>query len=173
MLRRRAGSLIAGLTLLLIVGGPVAAESLTWVGIGGATGYTLEIGVKAWTIDQAGGGVTNLHLTSPTVVRVRRLSDCVPIVRFVAMPGREYYIRLGPNGTARVEDWTAQGLDAGPGMGDGGQPDCPRLPETSAVIAPAPPATTFPFWALMLVTSGLLGLAFGWRRRSREYSELG
>jgi hypothetical protein len=47
MLRRRAGSLIAALTLLLIVGGPVTAGGLTWVGMGGAPGATSSPGHKA------------------------------------------------------------------------------------------------------------------------------
>jgi len=97
-------------------------------------GYSLKIGHDAWTVNAMnGGGVTALPLTQPSIVRVRRLSDCTPVVRFVAQPGGHYFIRFDANGAGRVEDLTAQGMDSGPALGDPGAPACPRLPDTSTV----------------------------------------
>ena len=150
--------------------GPVEAVAPTWIGVGGPAdwapvpGYTLEVGPKAWRIDALnGGGVTTVSLTERTVVRVRRLPDCTPVVRFEAVPGRMYFIRFAADGSARVEDWTDQGMDSGPALGDPGPPVCPALPDTS--IAPpsipdtrgAPPAALLA-GALAAVLGGLLAL---------------
>lgn len=170
-MRTRAGSFVAALFLLVVLAAPAAAADSTWVVIGGPQdrqpdpGFTLEIGSRAWTIDALnGGGGTNLDLGAPTIVRVRRLSDCAPVVRFVAQPGRMYFIRFAADGTARVEDWTARGMDSGPGLGDGGPATCPRLPDTST-NASAPAGSG------MLVLAVVLGLSlavtsFGLARRS-------
>jgi hypothetical protein len=124
---------------------PAGAVGLTWIGIGGpqdwapSPGYTLEIGHDAWRVDAInGGGVVSLPLTSTTIVRVRRLADCAPVVRFVAVPGRNYYIRFAASGSARVEDLTGQGMDAGPALGDPSALVCPALPDTSTAD-PTPP----------------------------------
>ena len=143
------------------------------MGIGGpmdwtpTPGFTLEIGRDAWTINATnGGGVTTVALSEPTIVRVRRLSDCVPVVRFVAEPGRFYYIRFAANGTARVEDWTKEGMDSGPALGNPGDPVCPRLPDTSTA-APSPGPSN----GLPLVTAGAAGaLAAIWMLRGRARS---
>ncbi len=117
---------------------PARAGELTWIGIGGPQdwaprpGYTLEVGRDAWRIDAInGGGVLSLPLASRAIVRVRRLSDCVPVVRFTAVPGRSYFIRFAASGTARVEDLTGQGMDSGPALGDPSPRVCPALPDTS------------------------------------------
>lgn len=167
-MKTRTVSLVTAVPLLLVLAGPVAAADPTWVGIGGPEdwqpkpGFTLEIGSKAWTITaQSAGGVTSLELSAPTIVRVRRLSDCVPVVRFVAQPGRLYFIRFAANGTARVEDWTAQGMDAGPGMGAGGPLVCPRLPDTSTATG-ARPGTSMVALAVAIglgVVTTLIGLS--------------
>lgn len=149
----------AALLLVVSLAGPARATGPTWVGIGGpidwapVPGYTLEIGLDAWTINALnGGGVTTVALSEPTIVRVRRLSDCVPVVRFVALPGRDYYIRFAADGTPRVEDWTAEGMDAGPALGDPGAAVCPALPD-SATAGPPGGATDVP----SLVVPGALG----------------
>ena len=143
-MRTRHLTMVGAALLFALMAAPAAATDLTWVGIGGPMdwapdpGYSLEIGRDAWTVNATnGGGVTTLPLTKSAIVRVRRLSDCVPVVRFVAQPGRDYYIRFDPHGAARVEDWTGEGMDAGPALGDPAAPVCPRLPDTSTPRANA------------------------------------
>ena len=163
------------LVALAVPAVPADAAELTWIGIGGpqdwATrpGYTLEVGRDAWQIDAIhGGGVTALPLTSATVVRVRRVSDCTPVVRFVAVPGRDYFIRFAASGAARVEDWTGQGMDAGPALGDPTAPVCPALPDTSAGGATPPTPSVVPFLAAAAGTlAGVAVLRRPARRRSR------
>lgn len=144
---------------------------LTWIGIGGPRdwaprpGYTLEVGDDAWRIDRDnGGGVTALPLTARTVVRVRRLADCVPVVRFVAVPGRDYYVRFAADGSARVEDWTDEGMDSGPALGDPSAPVCPALPDTST--APQP----FPAQPLVVVLFGASAAVVVLRRTGRRHA---
>lgn len=151
---------------------PANAVELTWIGIGGPEdwaprpGYALEVGHDAWRIDAMhGGGVLSLPLRSRTIVRVRRLSDCAPVVRFVAVPGRDYYIRFAADGTARVEDWTAQGMDAGPALGDPSPPACPALPDTSTSEATRSPRGGLPVLAAGL---GALAAIVVLRRPSRR-----
>src|SRR4051794_1406316 len=91
----------AAVLALAATAAPTRAISPTWIGIGGPAdwaprpGYELEAGDDAWRIDAAnGGGVTTVRLATPTVVRARRLSDCVPVVGFVAVPGHAYFIRF-------------------------------------------------------------------------------
>jgi hypothetical protein len=151
---------------------PVNAVGLTWIGIGGPQdwaprpGYTLEIGHDAWRIDGInGGGVTTIPLTSQTIVRVRRLSDCTPVVRFVAVPGRDYYIRFAANGSAQVEDWTAEGMDAGPALGDPSAPVCPALPDTSTAESASPISSGLP---VLAVAVGILAAIAAIRRPARR-----
>jgi len=153
---------------------PASAVGLTWIGIGGPQdwaprpGYTLEIGHDAWRVDAIhGGGVVSLPLTSTAIVRVRRLSDCAPLVRFVAVPGRNYYIRFAANGSAGVEDLTGQGMDSGPALGDPSAPVCPALPDTSTA-EPAPPSSReLPVLAL---AAGVLAAVAVLRRPARRRS---
>jgi hypothetical protein len=139
---------VAAVLALAATAAPTHAVGLTWIGIGGPQdwaprpGYTLEVGHDAWRIDAVhAGGVTALPLTSPKVVRVRRLSDCAPVVRFVAVPGRNYYVRFAADGSARVEDWAGQGMDSGPALGDPTARVCPALPDTSTA-EPSPRPTS-------------------------------
>jgi hypothetical protein len=131
--------LAAGAALALGMMGaiPAIAAEATWVAVAGPRdwapepGYSLEIGDRAYAIDaNNGGGVTSVSLSQPTIVRIRQLPDCGPIVRFVAQPGRRYVIRFAATGIPRLEDWTGRGLDAGPAL-DPGPPMCERLPDTS------------------------------------------
>jgi hypothetical protein len=143
---------------------------LTWVGIGGPAdwaprpGSVLEVGDDAWQINaRNGGGVTALPLAGRTIVRVRRLPDCTPVVRFVATPGGSYFIRFGADGSARVEDWTGQGMDSGPALGDPVASTCPALPDTST--APPSSLADSPLPALPLGAGMLAGLLTLARRR--------
>jgi len=157
------------LTAVFVLAGPVRAADLTWIGIGGPMdwqpdpGYSLEIGSTAWTIDaNNGGGLVTVDLQVPTVVRVRRLPDCVPVVRFVAQPGGRYDIAFAIDRTARVIDMAGRPMDTPGPPGDPGPLVCPRLPDTS-IAAPAI-AGGAPNIAL-LVAAGLAGLALGVTRR--------
>jgi hypothetical protein len=94
-------------------------------------GYSLEIGEIAYSISaNNGGGVTSVAVAERTVVRLRRLPDCVPIVRFAGRPGGRYVIRLSEAATPRVEDWTGRGLDTGPAL-TAGPRTCLPLPDTA------------------------------------------
>ena len=171
---RRACWAIAIATVLALATSaqPAAAAAPTWVAITGPAdwaptpGYTLEIGRDAWVINAtSGGGVTAVPLSRPTVVRVRRLSDCTPVVRFVAQPGRDYTIRFASNGSARVEDWTGQGMDSGPALGDPVNPVCPALPDTATASLPTPPDTSPAFAPLGIAAiAGLLAVLLTDRR---------
>jgi hypothetical protein len=139
MLKAARGLAIATF-LALVLAAPVAAGEPTTIGITGGwpVSVTLEIGQLSITLNaHEGGGVTSVELDGPTVVRVRRLSDCVPLVRFVAQPGRTYFIDWDSNGHPRVEDHTNDGLDSGPGMELHYRRACPALPDSST--GPVPP----------------------------------
>jgi hypothetical protein len=174
MLRVVAAALIAAAALAPAV----EAVDPTWIGVGGPRdwaprpGYVLELDGKAWRIDALnGGGVTSLPLASRTVVRVRRLPDCLPVVRFVAVPGRDYFIRFAADGSARVEDWTGQGMDSGPALGDPGAPVCPALPDTSSAMPTSATGTNLPFVAAAAgVLTGILAFA-GALRHQRHRRE--
>jgi len=161
---RVTASMAIVLIALAVPAAPAGAVDVTWIGIGGPEdwaprpGFTLEVGHDAWRIDAInGGGVTTVPLTSATVVRVRRLSDCAPVVRFVARPGRDYYIRFAAGGTARVEDWTGEGMDAGPALGDPSAPVCPALPDTST--APTASRTSGATLPVVLIIGILAAIA--------------
>ena len=172
---RRACWAIAITTVLILATSaqPAAGAAPTWVAITGPAdwaptpGYTLEIGRGAWVINATnGGGVTAVSLSRSTVVRVRRLSDCTPVVRFVAEPGRDYTIRFASNGSARVEDWTGQGMDSGPALGDPVNPVCPALPDTATASPAAPPDASADFAPLgIAAVTGLLAALLTHRRR--------
>ena len=159
---------VAAVLALAATAAPTRAISPTWIGIGGPEnwaprpGYTLEVGDDAWRIDAInGGGVTTVPLRSPTVVRVRGLSDCVPVVRFVAAPGRAYFIRFAADGSAHVEDWTNEGMDSGPALGDPTSRVCPALPDTSTA-APTPRTSNGP--PVVAVVAGILAAVVVLRR---------
>jgi hypothetical protein len=169
-----AGALF--LTLLAVT--PVSAAPLTWIGVGGppdwapVPGYSLEIGAThVYTVDQVnGGGVVSLQLRAPAIVRVRRLSDCTPVVRFVAQPGDHFYIRFDRAGRPRVENWNGAGMDSGPALGPAADPNCAPLPDTAAG-PPGSPTAPDPHGALWAWIS-TLAAGFGavcaaaatWRR---------
>jgi hypothetical protein len=162
------------LIALVVPAVPADAVGLTWIGIGGPQdwaprpGYTLEIGHDAWRVDAInGGGVISLPLTTTAIVRVRRLADCAPVVRFVAAPGRNYYIRFAVNGSARVEDLTGQGMDSGPALGNPSAPVCPALPDTSTAEPTPPTPSRLPVLALAV---GILVAVAVLRRPARPRS---
>ncbi len=160
----------------LLVGLSSASASTgqkTWIGIGGAAtpglGYSLAIGSDAWTITttaDSSGGVTSLILDQPIRVTVWRLQSCQKLLSFDAKPGRDYYIRLGSDGSAEVEDWTGVGMDAGPALGAPGPAVC-QLPDTSASPDERTPGADQRL--SLIIGTGCLGLAFAafrprWRR---------
>ncbi len=173
-MRRACWTIAITTVLMLAVSAPAAAGvAPTWVAVTGPAdwaptpGYMLEIGRDAWIINATnGGGVTAVPLGQPTVVRVRRLSDCAPVVRFVAQPGRDYTIRFASSGSARVEDWTGQGMDSGPALGDPVNPVCPALPDTSTAAPAAPPGASQDLAPLGIAgAAGLLAALLTLRRR--------
>ena len=114
-----------------------AARRGIWVAVRGPRdwapnpGYSLEIGDATYRIDrESGGGVASVDRSAPTIVRLRRLRDCQPVVRFVARPGGRYVIRITEDDTPHVEDWSSLGLDAGPAL-TAGPRSCDPLPDTS------------------------------------------
>ena len=153
------------LTMLVVT--PVTAAPLTWIGVGGppdwapVPGYSLEIGTRhAYTVDRVtGGGVVSLPLRAPAIVRLRRLSDCRPIVRFVAQPGGHYFIRFDAAGRPRVENWNGAGMDSGPALGPVADPDCAPLPDSAAGPpgATAPPDAQEAQWAWIFPLAAGLG----------------
>ena len=123
--------------------------------------YALEIGNEAYPVDaNDGGGVASVEVVKPTIVRLRRLPDCAPIVRFVGQPGGRYVIRMSSAGSPRVEDWQGLGLDAGPALGQG-QRICDPLPDTA--IDGGTPANA-PWRVVVAALSFLLGLIVIGRR---------
>lgn len=134
-------SVALALFLIALLAGPVAAADPTWVGIGSPPySVTLEVGTQSQTIKaHEGNAVTTAELDAPTVVRVRRLSDCQPIVRFVAQPEGRYFIRFASDGTVRVEDLTGKSIDSGPGFNLLARLTCPALPDSSTAPASSEP----------------------------------
>lgn len=142
--------------------GPAAERSTEpmWVAVRGPEdwapdpGFSLEVGGTAYAINaNNGGGVTSIDAREPTIVRLRRLPDCEPVVRFAGRPGGRYVIRVPDTGTPRVEDWTGYGLDTGPALSPGPRV-CDPLPDTATEVGSA---RDQPPWQLMVV-SFLLGL---------------
>lgn len=130
--------------LALVLAAPVAAGEPTTIGITGGwpVSVTLEIGQLSITLNaHEGGGVTSVELDGPTVVRVRRLSDCVPLVRFVAQPGGSYWIYPGRLIPGHEDPWVKDlhggPTDSGPGMELHSRRACPALPDSST--RPVPP----------------------------------
>jgi hypothetical protein len=166
------------LFLTLLPATPAAAAQLTWIGISGppdwapTPGYSLEIGTShVYTVDWVnGGGVVSLPLRAPVIVRVRRLSDCTPIVRFVAHPGDHFFIRFDRAGRPTVENWNGAGMDSGPALGSAADPNCPPLPDTAAgpegASTPASPHEAPWIWIYVLAAGlGSVGVAgAAWRR---------
>ncbi len=137
---RAATGLALAMILVTAPTGSANAGEPTKIGITGGwpVSVTLEVGRRSITLNaHEGGGVTTVALDGPTVVRVRRLSDCVPLVRFVAQPGRTYFVDFGDNGKPQVEDHTNDGLDAGPGFELQNRLHCPALPDSSTGPVPA------------------------------------
>lgn len=167
---QRAGSLALALLLSMVATAPVSANELTSIGIGGPDGWprsslTLEVGTSAATLRaHRGGGGTTVELDAPTVIRVRRLSDCETLVRFVAEPGRSYWIRFEANGTAHVADRTQEGMDAGPGLGLH-RAVCPALPDTSTVSTVV---STIDL-RLLLILVAVTATVIAYLRRSRSH----
>lgn len=173
-----AGWIVALVAAFLVAAtaGPVAAQddrvSLTVLGPSGHLptphpDYTLEVGSAAWTIDPSivGGGLITVPANGPLVVRLRLLSTCAPVVRFVAQPGSSHVIRFLGSGTFRVEDWTKNGLDALGGFPPAGPLVCPRLPDTATAGIESPPSGGSP--GALLALAFLLGL-FAVARRLRQ-----
>jgi hypothetical protein len=171
---------IALLTSTLALAAPASAADLTWVAITGPAdwqpdpGYSLEIGSTAWTVDATnGGGLVTVDLRAPTIVRVRRVSDCVPVVRFVAQPGRQYVIRFAADGTSQVEDWTGRPMDTPGPPGDPGPLACPRLPDTSTASSATSSAGAGAALAVVILMAGLAALVLSAVARPRMPGQQG
>lgn len=154
---------LAGL-LIAISAGPVAAVDYTTVAIGfpGPSGsarsaLTVEIGRASAMIVRVGmgGGGASVELDRPTVVRVRRLPSCEVIARFVVQPGGSYKIDVARDGTLEVKDYSATGMDSGPGI-QLHRPTCPALPDTST----APAGTRSEPLNLLLLFTSVVAVAF-------------
>ena len=126
-------------------------------------GFSLEIGGIAYPVNaNNGGGVTSTDVREQTIVRLRRLPDCEPIVTFAARPGERYVIRVSAAGAPQVEDWTGRGLDSGPALTPG-PPVCDPLPDTATSRG----SPVGGLWqALLLALSFLAGLLATRRRLS-------
>jgi hypothetical protein len=128
-------------------------------------GYSLEIGERAYPVSASnGGGVTSVRVAEPTIVRLRRLPDCQPVVRFTGRPGGRYVIRVSAAGTPSVEDWTGHGLDSGPSLSLGPRA-CDRLPETATDSGT--PGRETPLHSPLIALTFLVGLVLSLRRLRR------
>jgi len=103
-----------------------------WVGVTGPADwmapddYILEVGGSAWPIESLfGGGVISLDVAGPVSARLVRPSDCAVLVSWVARPGTAWAIRFDADDQPRLEDWTGQGLESGPALGEGLPSGCP------------------------------------------------
>jgi hypothetical protein len=105
----------------------------------------VEIGDLSW----GAGGSFHHRTTRPVWVTLRHVDDCSVVVRFEALPGHDYQIRLATDGTATVvEDF--DGMDAGPGMPPPKRSPCADLPDTA--MAPATSGSGSPPWVLLLAS---------------------
>lgn len=179
-MKRLPLSILAALALTLLIPGVALANDHVSVALLGPVGqlpqprpdYTLEIGDLGWRIDgrtfDASGSPAFVTTSMPLVVRVRRLSDCVPVVSFIPRPGTMWIIRFVSGTTLRVEDWTKNGLDLLGGMPPGGPLLCPRLPDTATVLTPPGSNRTPP--TELIGVSLLAGLALVAARVRRRTS---
>ena len=173
-------AMFGSIALAVLVAAPAMAADPVWVALQGPSNalpeprpdYTLEIGDLGWRIDgqtfDAPGSAAIVDATGPIVVRLRRLSDCQPVVMFVARPGTLWIIRFLSGTSFRVEDWTKNGLDALGGMPAGGPLLCPPLPDTATAAAPPAPAASLPM--LWLGASLLAASAVALLMRRRQGS---
>jgi hypothetical protein len=151
---------------------PVASSPAQemWVAVTGPQdwapdpGFSLEIGYHVYSINaNNGGGVTSVNVGEPTIVRLRRLPDCEPIVRIVGRPGGRYVVRMSDAGTPHVEDWTGRGLDSGPALSPGPRV-CGRLRDTATSAGWAVEDAPRNAWVLALAF--LISMAVMCRRPS-------
>lgn len=183
---RAVGFVCSVIPALLLPGTALATDDQIWIVVSGPNvqlpqprpDYTLEVGGLGWQIDgktfDSAGTPAVVSSSVSLVVRVRRLSDCSPVVSFVAKPGSNWVIRFMTGTTVRVEDWTKNGLDAGPGsMPPPGPLLCPRLPDTATALGSGH-ANRTP--AVPVGVAGVAGLVFAWaalrRRASRRPAPL-
>jgi hypothetical protein len=82
----------------------------------------LEIGDTAWF---GYGGVVSVETQSALGVRLVGRESCRSYASFEAPAGTMWVIRFADDGTAGVEDWTGQGMDSGPALGEREPSACP------------------------------------------------
>jgi len=111
--------------------------------------------------------VTDVQLDAPTVVRVRRLSDCAAVLRFVAQPGGTYWIYPG-DGAPWVKDLRGGGTDSGPGFDLQDRLQCPALPDSSTGLVPAGGTDNT---AVILFLAAVAAAAFAWTLRAAPGAE--
>lgn len=68
---------------------------------------SLEIGQAAWVVTDGAAGSAGLSAPDPQTVRLLRLEDCEELAEFEADPGMAYAIVFGADGSARVEERSA------------------------------------------------------------------
>ncbi len=127
-----------------------AAVGPAWLAITGPAdwqpdpGYEMQVNGKAWVVDKNnGGGVTTVDLANPSRVTISGVGGCESILAFTAQPGRMYVIRFAANGSPAVEDWTANGVDSGPGINGPVTPKCPAA-AADTIDTPRPPSEATP-----------------------------
>ena len=68
---------------------------------------SLEIGQAAWALTDGGPGSAGLSAPDPQTIRLLRVDDCEELVEFEADPGTAHAIVFGADGSASVEERTA------------------------------------------------------------------
>lgn len=98
-----------------------ALAGQTWVAVTGPANseapedLVLEIGDTAWF---GYGGVVGVETAGVLEVRLVGRESCRSYASFSAAAGSMWVIRFAQDGTVGVEDWTGQGMDAGPALGE-------------------------------------------------------
>jgi hypothetical protein len=146
-MRRVVSIAIAAVAWLALASATVAREDV-WVAVRGpqsgfpSESLRLEVGTQTYVLSEGfGGGVVAVETDRPVWVFLTRLSDCEVVASIRADVGERWVIRFGSDGSIVVEDWTAQGLDAGPGIEPRSDSRCPPSTDTITPTAdPAPPS---------------------------------
>ena len=95
--------------------------SQTWVAVHGPgdseapEDLVLEIGDTAWF---GYGGIVSVETAGVLDVRLVGRESCRSYASFSAAAGTRWVIRFAEDGTVGMEDWTGQGMDSGPALGE-------------------------------------------------------
>ncbi len=116
----------------------VAQQPQIWVAVHGPAGWSpreelvLQVGPTSWG---GYGGVVSVSSAGPAQVRLVGRESCHVYADFVAPVGTMWVIRFVPDGSTRIEDWSARGMDSGPALRPAAPAECP--PEYAEPDAPA------------------------------------